>query len=96
MILEIAELTVLTGQADAFEAAYAAAQRHLAAADGYRGHELLRGVERPDRYTLLVRWDSVEAHTTGFRQSAHYQAWRALVHPFLAGPAAVFHYRPVA
>ncbi len=45
---------------------------------------------------LLVRWDSLEAHTVGFRQSPDYQQWRALLHHFYDPFPTVLHYHAVA
>lgn len=44
---------------------------------------------------LLVRWDSLEAHTVGFRQSPEYQQWRTLLHHFYDPFPTVLHYAPV-
>jgi heme-degrading monooxygenase HmoA len=41
---------------------------------------------------LLVRWDRLEDHTVGFRQSAQYQEWRALLHHFYDPFPTVLHY----
>jgi heme-degrading monooxygenase HmoA len=42
---------------------------------------LTRGVENPDRFVLLVEWDSLEAHTEGFRGSERFSRWRAIIDP---------------
>ena len=44
-------------------------------------------MERADRFLLLVRWQTLEAHTKGFRGSPDYQRWKALLHHFY-DPAA--------
>lgn len=95
MILESAVLDVKPGQTDAFEAAFAKAQRIIAASPGYLGHELKRCVERPNRYLLLVRWRTLEDHTEGFRKSAPYQEWRKLLHHFYDPFPIVEHYEAV-
>ena len=95
MILEQAVLDVKPGQAQAFEAAFAEAQRIISASPGYLSHELQRCVERPNRYLLLVRWRNLEAHTVGFRQSAPYQRWKALLHHFYDPFPTVEHYERV-
>ncbi|MHA5053661.1 antibiotic biosynthesis monooxygenase family protein [Streptomyces sp. SD15] len=92
MIVEHAELTVETGREGDFEAAFEKAREVLAEADGFRWTELLRCEERPGTFLLLVGWESVEAHTVGFRESERFQRWRALVGPFFARPPAVEHY----
>jgi heme-degrading monooxygenase HmoA len=94
-ILEVAILDVRPGEADAYEAAFREAQRHLAATPGYVGHELRRRTEAPDRYVLLVWWDSVESHEVGFRGSERYEPWRRLLHPFYEPFPTVEHFEPV-
>ncbi len=96
MILEIAQLQVRPGQGAAFEAAFAEAQAIIAAMPGYLGHELQKCLERADHYMLLVRWRSVEDHEVGFRKSAAYQDWRALLHHFYDPFPTVLHYERIA
>lgn len=96
MILEIAQLQVRPGQGAAFEAAFAEAQAIIAAMPGYLGHELQKCLERADHYMLLVRWRSVEDHEVGFRKSAAYQDWRALLHHFYDPFPTVLHYERAA
>ena len=95
-VLEIASLQVRPGQEAAFEAAFAQARRLIAAMPGNLGHELQRGIEQVNQYVLLVRWRTLEDHTVGFRQSAIYPEWRALLHHFYDPFPTVLHYRPVA
>lgn len=92
MILEQAVLDVRDGQASAFEAAFAEAREIISGMPGYREHELLRCIERPGRYLLLVRWDRLEDHTEGFRGSPDYQRWKALLHHFYDPMPDVEHY----
>jgi len=40
----------------------------------------------------LVNWLTLEAHTQGFRSSAEYQTWRALLHHFYDPFPTVEHY----
>lgn len=92
MILEVAHLDVRPGETDAFESAFRQATPLIAATPGYLGHELRRCIETPHRYVLLVNWESVEAHTVGFRQSERYQKWKALLHHFYDPFPLVEHY----
>lgn len=93
MILESAILDAKPGQGPAFEAAFDQARHIISASPGYISHELQRCIEKPDRYLLLVRWRSLEDHTTGFRQSAPYQEWKALLHHFYDPFPTVAHYQ---
>ena len=67
MILEIALLQIRPGLTDEFEAAFAQAQRIIAAMPGHVRHDLQRCVEDDHRYALLVWWETLEDHTVGFR-----------------------------
>ena len=53
--------------------------------------ELHRSIEFPQRYWLFAKWDSVEDHTVGFRNSENFTKWRALVGPYFASPPQVEH-----
>ena len=95
MILEVAILQVRPGLATDFEAAFARASTIIASMPGYVSHELQRCVETADRYMLLVRWQTLEDHTVGFRGSPEYQEWRALLHHFYDPFPTVEHYERV-
>ena len=92
MILEVTTLDVKHGLTAEFEAAFAKAQNIISSMPGYISHELKRCLEIENRYILLVRWESVEAHTEGFRGSAEYQEWKALLHHFYDPFPEVHHY----
>jgi heme-degrading monooxygenase HmoA len=95
VILEVAHLDVIPGREAEFEAAFAQAERIIAAVPGYIEHSLQRCVEDPSRYLLLVRWQRLEDHTETFRQSAGYQTWKALLHHFYDPFPVVEHYAPI-
>lgn len=95
MILEVAHLQVIPGQAAAFELAFSQAQRIISAMPGYSGHQLQRSLTDPHRYLLLVNWQRLEDHTQGFRGSPQYQQWKALLHHFYDPFPTVEHYRQV-
>jgi heme-degrading monooxygenase HmoA len=92
MILEIATLTVKPDQTAQFEAAFAVAAKIIANSPGYVSHELQRCIERANGYVLLVRWRTLEEHTIGFRQSAPYLEWKALLHHFYDPFPTVEHF----
>ena len=95
MILELAILDVRPGERAAFEIAFAEAKAIISAMPGFDHLELQRGIEDPNRYVLLVGWDRLEDHTEGFRGSAEYERWRALLHHFYDPSPTVEHYEPV-
>jgi heme-degrading monooxygenase HmoA len=91
-VLEIALLQVRSGQTPAFEAAFVQAQPLIAGVPGYVRHDLQRCLEDDHRYALLVWWETLEAHTVGFRGSPQYQEWRALLHHFYDPFPVVEHF----
>lgn len=95
MILDAATLVIVPGQEGAFEAAFEEAKKLIISAPGYISHELQRCIELPDRYILLVRWQTLEHHTVGFMQSFQYQKWCALLQHFFDPSPSTFHYAPV-
>jgi heme-degrading monooxygenase HmoA len=95
MILEIAQLQIKPGEAGAFEAAFARAQSIIALMKGYISHDLQKCLENDHHYMLLVRWETLEDHTVGFRQSAPYQEWKQLLHHFYDPFPTVLHYSAV-
>ena len=95
MILEVAMLNLRPGTAADFEAAFAQAAPIIASMPGYVSHELQRCVEVADRYVLMVRWQTLEAHTVGFRGSEGYQEWRRLLHHFYDPFPTVEHFELV-
>jgi heme-degrading monooxygenase HmoA len=82
MILESALLDVKPGEEAAFEAALKEARPLIAATPGFLSIAVHRCIETPNRYLLLVGWETLEDHTVGFRQSPRYEKWRALLHRF--------------
>jgi heme-degrading monooxygenase HmoA len=95
MILEAAMLNVRPGETDAFETAFRQASPIIASMPGYLGHELQRCQETENKYLLLVRWRTLEDHTVGFRGSAGYQEWKALLHHFYEPFPVVEHFTEV-
>jgi heme-degrading monooxygenase HmoA len=92
VILEVAVLSVKAGLGADFEAAFAKAASLIAASPGYLSHDLRRCLEVEDRYILMVRWQTLEAHTVGFRESPAYEDWKRLLHHFYDPFPEVEHY----
>jgi heme-degrading monooxygenase HmoA len=93
MILEIADIRIRPGQQAAFDEAIQRGLTTVAArAQGMRGFKVNKGIESPERYVLQIFWDTLEAHTVGFRESPLFAEWRAIVGPFFAQPPLVEHF----
>ncbi len=94
-ILEAVMLQIKPGTASAFEAAFRQASPIIASMKGYCGHDLHRCLETPGKYLLLVRWETLEDHTIGFRESPNYQTWKQLLHHFYDPRPVVEHFEGV-
>lgn len=93
MILEIADIRVKPGTRAEFEAAIEKGVKEvIAKAKGFMGYKINRGIESPERYVLMIFWQTLEHHTVDFRESPAFQEWRALVGPYFAAPPAVEHF----
>lgn len=85
MIVEHAILRVAPKRSAAFEKAMATARHIIAAQPGFRSIKVLRSAREDGHYVLLVEWDDIASHEKGFRISADYQRWKALLHGFYDG-----------
>ncbi|MGB3285381.1 MULTISPECIES: antibiotic biosynthesis monooxygenase family protein [Mycobacteriaceae] len=95
MIVEHGVLPIRPGREAEFEAAFATARPLIAAQPGFQGISMSRSIESPNLYLLLVQWDSVEAHTEGFRKSPEFAQWRALLHEFYESPPEIEHFAAI-
>lgn len=95
MVLEVAILNVKEAQVAEFEQAFGQAQRIICGSPGYVSHQLQRCIEHPNRYILLVNWETLEDHTVGFRKSKPYEQWSELLHHFYDPFPEVEHYEKV-
>jgi heme-degrading monooxygenase HmoA len=92
VVIEHAELVIAPGREAEFEEAFARGHQAVAQAAGYRWACLIRQIENPRNYLLLVGGETVEAHIVDFRQSELFQLWREAVGEFFATPAVITHY----
>ncbi|GEP08832.1 antibiotic biosynthesis monooxygenase family protein [Methylobacterium gnaphalii] len=91
MILEIAQIDVKAGSEAQFEAGIEQAAAIFKAANGCRSFQVRRSVEKPQRYRLLIEWDTLEAHTKDFTGSQPWKDYRALVSDTFESPPHVEH-----
>lgn len=91
MILEIAQIDIKAGSEADFEAGIAKAAELFRAAKGCRSFAVRRSVEKPQRYRLLIEWDTVDAHAKDFVGSQPWKDYRAMVSPYFESPPQVEH-----
>ena len=93
MILEVADIRIAPGRQAEFDAAIARGVASvIARAEGYRSHRVVKGVESPERYLLMIWWETLDDHTVKFRGGPLFAEWRAIVQPFFAGAPSVEHF----
>ncbi|QHA93272.1 antibiotic biosynthesis monooxygenase [Bacillus sp. N1-1] len=95
MILEAVMLQVKQGMEEEYEDAFHEASKIITLMKGYISHELQRCMEVKGKYLLLVKWETLEDHTVGFRQSVEYQEWKKQLHHFYEPFPTVEHFKNV-
>jgi heme-degrading monooxygenase HmoA len=97
MILEIADIRIKPGQQAQFEKAVQfGLNTVIAKSKGFRGHQVHHSIESPDRYVLMLEWDTLEDHTVGFRESPAFVEWRSIVIDFFAQAPFTEHFELVS
>ena len=92
MITEIALLKIKTGESAAFENAFIKASPIISSMKGCIEHELQKCIEEENKYLLIVRWQTLENYTIGFRKSEAYTEWKKILHHFYDPFPTVEHY----
>jgi len=93
MILELADIRIQPGKQAEFDLAIQrGVETVIAKAKGFRGYKVNKGIESPERYLLMIFWETLENHTVDFRESPAFTEWRAIVGPFFAAPPVVEHF----
>jgi heme-degrading monooxygenase HmoA len=96
VILEIADIRIQPGRQAAFDQAIVLALTTVMnRAEGMRGWKVNRGIESPERYVLIILWDTLEDHTVRFRGGPLFAEWRAIIGPFFAAAPVVEHFELV-
>jgi heme-degrading monooxygenase HmoA len=52
-------------------------------------------LETEDKYLLIVRWQTLEDHTEGFRKNDKYTEWKNLLRHFYEPFPTVEHYKKI-
>ncbi|HEY4269100.1 MAG TPA: cupin domain-containing protein [Galbitalea sp.] len=95
IVHEVAEIEVIPGHEEQFEASVESALPLFRSAPGARTLTLERSVEFPFRYRLVIAWDRVDDHAIEFGQSPDFVEWRRIAEPYFAAPPRVEHMRNI-
>jgi heme-degrading monooxygenase HmoA len=93
MILEIADIRIPPGKQAEFDAAIIRGLTTvISTSKGFRGYKVNKCIETPERYVLMIYWETLENHTVDFRGGPLFAQWRAIVGPYFAAPPLVEHF----
>ncbi|WP_058308874.1 antibiotic biosynthesis monooxygenase family protein [Gracilibacillus massiliensis] len=95
MITEAVLLQVKQGMEEEYEQAFKQASTIISSMKGYISHELQRCLEVKGKYLLIVRWETLEDHTIGFRKSEEYQEWKKILHHYYDPFPTVEHFETI-
>jgi heme-degrading monooxygenase HmoA len=97
MILELADIRIHSGRQSEFDAAIVrGVEQVISKAKGFRGYKVNKGIESPERYVLMIFWETLENHTVDFRESPAFLEWRGIVGSYFAVPPTVEHFTLLA
>ena len=93
MILETAFISITPGREEEFIAAVTKfGMPILQQATGFESVRIQRGIERNSTILLILKWQTLEDHTVGFRQGPLFAQWREVISPFFAQAPEVEHW----
>jgi heme-degrading monooxygenase HmoA len=97
MILELADIRIQPGKQAEFDVAIERGLKDvISKAKGFCGYKVNKGIESPERYVLMIFWETLENHTVDFRESPAFVEWRGIVGPYFAAPPVVEHFSLLA
>ena len=91
MIYEIALLPVHKKYIKKFRPAFTKVAPLLRRAKGYGGHLLAQGIEAPQLFNLIVRWQSIEDHTPRFEASEDHRIFMMGLQEYFSEEPSVYH-----
>ncbi len=91
MVYEIAVLPVHKERTEQFKRAFNEVAPLLRRAKGYGGHLLAQGIETPEQFNLIVRWQSLEDHTPGFEASEDHRVFMMGLEEYFSEEPRVYH-----
>src|SRR5579883_539823 len=96
MVTEVAVFQAVPGKEDAFAQGILRGAEVIRRDAGCRSVTIQRCIEDPARFLLVIQWDSLEAHTEGFRKSPLFAEYRSHINGLFAeGSPIVHHYEVI-
>ncbi|HEY7350970.1 MAG TPA: antibiotic biosynthesis monooxygenase family protein [Ktedonobacterales bacterium] len=96
MITEIAIFQAVPGKAEAFAQGIQKGIEVVRRDAGCHSVAVHRCIEDTGRFMLVVQWDSLEAHTEGFRKSPLFAEYRSHIAGLFQDSPVVHHYEAIS
>ena len=94
MITEVAIFQAVPGKEEAFAQGIQRGAEVVRRDAGCRSVVIYRCIEDHARFLLVIQWESLEAHTEGFRKSPRFAEYRSHINGLFAeGSPVVHHYQ---
>jgi quinol monooxygenase YgiN len=93
VITEIAIFQAVPGKEDAFAQGIQQGIEVVKRDSGCRSIAVHRCIEDLTRFMLVVQWESLEAHTEGFRKSPLFAEYRSHINGLFLDSPTVHHYQ---
>jgi quinol monooxygenase YgiN len=93
MVTEIAIFQAAPGKADAFAEGIQRGAVVIRRDSKCHALTIHRCIEDPARFVLQIQWESVEAHTEGFRKSPLFAEYRSHINGLFLENPVVHHYQ---
>jgi quinol monooxygenase YgiN len=91
MVTEVARFYAIAGKGDTFEEAVQEGLKVIQRQPAHVRSCLMRGVEEPDQFTLVVTWDNLEGKMA-FRNGPEFPEWRKHINELMAKPPESAHW----
>jgi quinol monooxygenase YgiN len=95
MVVEYIRYKIDTANINAFVAAIKEASEIVKADPNYVNIELCQGEEEPNNFIWRIEWKSTEGHLNGFRKSAKFSEFFAIVKPYFNNIQEMKHYNKI-
>ncbi len=95
MVLEIAQYTAQPGKAEAFQAGLLKGIEIIRKAKGCISATPRRQIEDPEKFIVMIEWETLEDHTVGFRGSPQFQEYRSHLAGLFVEPILAPHFEAI-
>ncbi len=92
MVLEIATFDIKNELIEDFKSSFEKAKEYVSQSKGFLDLECHQCLEIKTKFVVLIRWETLEDHTIGFRTSKLFVEWRSILSPYFNSPPVAEHF----